>query len=119
MQIVGFPTRQLKWYWGCMRKILFVLRFNVPDNSFIVMSGQNHRFLGINYFCGKLMCLAQGHNLVPPVASEDRTQNLLIQSLTLYHYATELSNMRKIFEPHHEKTNNLHMGKQRRRSASR
>ena len=42
------------------------LRFNVPVNKFSVISGRSYCFLGLNQHFGELMCLAQGHNTVPP-----------------------------------------------------
>ena len=41
---------------------LFVLRFNVPVNNVLVMSGRSHRFQGFNEYSREFMCLAQGHN---------------------------------------------------------
>ena len=52
---------------------LVVLRFNIPVNSFSVMLGWSHRFLGINQYSRELMSLAQGHNTVTPVGIEPRT----------------------------------------------
>ena len=49
--------------------VLFVFWFNVPVNNFSVMSGRSHRFLGNKQYSSELMCLAQGHNNVPPVGN--------------------------------------------------
>ena len=53
---------------------LFVLRFNVPVDNVSVISGgiRSHCFLGINQYCGELMCLAQGHNTVPCMGFKPR-----------------------------------------------
>ena len=77
MQIVGFPMRWLI--------CLFVLRFNVPVNNDSVMSGQSHRFLGISQYYGKLMSLAQEHNMVPSAGIE--RQNSESDALPLCHHA--------------------------------
>ena len=59
---------------GCMNDVcLFVLRFKVSINNFSVMSGGSHSFLGFNRHSGEFLCLAQGHNTVPPVGIEPRT----------------------------------------------
>ena len=44
---------------------LYVVRLNFPVNNFSVMLGQSHHFFGINQYFGELICLAQGHNMVP------------------------------------------------------
>ena len=58
---------------------LFVLRFNVPDNSFTVMSEQSHHFLRINQYSGNLMHLAQGHNLLKTVGNEPSTSRFRVE----------------------------------------
>ena len=47
---------------------LFVLMFNIPVNN-----SCRDRFLGFNQYFGELMCLAQRHNIVPPVGIKPRT----------------------------------------------
>ena len=51
---------------------LFVLGFNVPVNIFLVMSGRCHRFSDFNLYSVDLMCLAQGHNMVPYYYAPDK-----------------------------------------------
>ena len=53
--------------------VLFLLRFDVLVNIFLVMSGQSHHFQSISQYCGELMCLAQGHKPAPHVEIETRT----------------------------------------------
>ena len=53
--------------------IFFIVRINVPVNDFSVMSELSHPLSGINQYSGKLMCLVQGHNTVPPVGIKPRT----------------------------------------------
>ena len=57
---------------------LFVLRLNIAVNNFSLMSGLSHSFLGINKYCGELMCQHSA-------ASGNQTQDLSIQSPMLHH----------------------------------
>ena len=58
----------------------FILRFNFAINNFSVMSGQSHRFLGINQFSRELMsCTGTQHG----DTRGNQTQDLSIQSYTL------------------------------------
>ena len=52
---------------------LSLFGFNVPIKNFSVMLGWSHHFLGVDQYCGELMCLAPGHNKVLPVGTEPRT----------------------------------------------
>ena len=67
-----------------LQKNLFVcvLRFSVPDNNFLVMSGQSHRFLGFNQYSRELICLAQGHNTVTLVGIAPRTSRFGVRRST-------------------------------------
>ena len=47
------------------------------------------RVLTVKY-SGELMCLAQGHNMVAGAPSGDQTQNLSIENMMLYLYASTL-----------------------------
>ena len=64
--------------------MLFVCWFDmilyVPVNKFSVMSGQF--FLGLTSTKQGLMCLAQGHNAVPPVRLELATPQSGVQHST-------------------------------------
>ena len=68
--------------WNPFSFCLFVLMFNVPVNSFSVMSGRSHRFLGFNKYTTQLMCLAQGHNTVTLVGIEAWTSRFGVQRST-------------------------------------
>ena len=62
---------------------LFGLRLYIPVNNFSVMSGQSHRFLGITstFWEVNVSCSRIQHGDL----SEDRTHDLSLQSLMLYH----------------------------------
>ena len=61
------------------------LLFNIPVNNFSVMLGRSHCFLGIYQYFGelKVSCSRTQHG-----GRGIQTQDLSIQSLTLYHLAT-------------------------------
>ena len=52
-----------------------------PSQHFSVMSGRNHRFLGINFWEVNVSCSRIQHG----DPSEDRTPDLSLRSPTLYH----------------------------------
>ena len=63
---------------SCPALCLFVWRCNILVNNFSVMWGQRHHFLDINQYSWELMCLAQGHNMVPQVGIEHRTSQFRV-----------------------------------------
>ena len=85
--------------------LLFVcIEVNIPVNNFSVMLGQSYRFLGVNQCTGELICLAQGHNMVPPVGIIPRT-SLCSDALPLHHNAPRTFVIQRTtsFELYHEK----------------
>ena len=67
---------------------LFVLIFNIVFNTFSVMLGWSHRFLGINQYSGELNvpCSRTQH----ADGRRDRTHDHLIWNPMLYHHAMAL-----------------------------
>ena len=64
----------------------FVFRLNVTVTKFLVMSGRNHLFLGINKCSGELiwlMCFAEGHNTLPSEGSSPGPQDSESYATTL------------------------------------
>ena len=88
--MLGCVTETIIWSHLATKMIvcLFVLRFNIPVNNFSVMLRLCHRFLGINQYSGESLCSCS--RTQHGAACEDRTQDLSILSLMLYHYATVL-----------------------------
>ena len=77
------------WLMVCNFICLFVLRLNVPVNTFLVMSGRSQRFPCLTSTVGS-KCSVSCSRTQHGDACGDRTQDISIRSPTLYHYATAL-----------------------------
>ena len=95
-----------RWSHPNLTFVLFVcIEFNVPINNFSVMSGWNHSFLRINQYSGELMCLAQGHNVVPLAGIKPRTSRFRVQCSTTRQPRSPshlLSRLTSLFSSFHE-----------------
>ena len=56
------------WFVFC-----FCTEASPPSQHFFSHVGTESMLPGFNQYCRELMCLAQGHNMVPPVGIESRT----------------------------------------------
>ena len=53
-----------------------------PSQQFFSHVGTEPTLPGFNQYCRELMCLAQGHNTVPPVGIEPRTSRFGVRCST-------------------------------------
>ena len=68
-----FYNRNISQVSTCSIDSLFVLRLKHPSQQFFSHVVMEPMLPGFNQYCRELMCLAQGHNTVPPVGIKPRT----------------------------------------------
>ena len=69
------------WFILC-GAVLFVLMLKRPSRQFFSHVETEPTLPGFNQYCRELMCLAQGHNTVPPFGIEPRTSRFGVRRST-------------------------------------